>query len=134
MLFIIIFQACTDGASDFGAYFGIDASSTESLERGYLQVAKVCGLEPHVDAVKQWLSNISESWALILDNADDPRLDISPYFPVGNRGIILITTRNPDCQIHATVGSYELDAMEADEAVTLIRRTIGVRDQSDKSI
>lgn len=87
-----------------------------------------------MDAVKQWLSNISESWALILDNADDPRLDISPYFPVGNRGIILITTRNPDCQIHATVGSYELGAMEADEAVTLILRTIGVRDQSDKSI
>ena len=87
-----------------------------------------------MDAVKQWLSNISESWALILDNADDPRLDISPYFPVGNRGIILITTRNPDCQIHATVLAYELGAMEADEAVTLILRTIGVRDQSDKSI
>lgn len=87
-----------------------------------------------MDAVKRWLSNIPESWALILDNADDPSLDISSYFPIGNRGIVLITTRNPDCQIDATVGSYELRAMEPDEAVTLILKTIGVRGQSDKSI
>lgn len=87
-----------------------------------------------MDAVKRWLSNISESWALILDNADDPRLDISPYFPVGNRGIVLITTRNPNCQIYATVGSYELGAMEPDEAVTLILKTTEISDQSDKSI
>ncbi len=87
-----------------------------------------------MDAVKRWLSNTSESWALILDNADDPHLDISPYFPVGNRGIVLITTRNPECQIHATVGSYELGAMEPDEAATLILKTTEVSDQSDKSI
>ena len=87
-----------------------------------------------MDAVKRWLSNTSESWALILDNADDPHLDISPYFPVGNRGIVLITTRNPECQIHATVGSYELGAMEPDEAVTLILKTTEVSDQLDKSI
>ncbi|KAK3170216.1 hypothetical protein OEA41_009602 [Lepraria neglecta] len=99
-----------------------------------MAVAKVCGLEPHVDAVKRWLSNTSEPWALILDNADDPRLDISPYFPVGNRGIVLITTRNPDCRIYATVGSYELGAMEPDDAVSLILKTTGVRKQLDKSI
>lgn len=29
-----------------------------------------------MDAVKRWVSSISESWALILDHADDPRLDI----------------------------------------------------------
>ena len=55
----------------------MDASSAESLERGYLQVAKVCGLEANVAVAQRWLSNISEPWALILDNADDPRLDIS---------------------------------------------------------
>ena len=65
---------------------------------------------------------------------DDPHLDISPYFPVGNRGIVLITTQNPECQIHATVGSYELGAMEPDEAVTLIPKTTEVSDQLDKSI
>jgi hypothetical protein len=112
----------------------VDASSAESLERGYLQVAEICGLESQVSVVQRWLSNISEPWALILDNADDPRLDISPYFPVGNRGVVLITTRNPECKVHATVGSYELDAMATGEAVTLLLKTAGTNDVSNRSM
>jgi len=112
----------------------VDASSAESLERGYLQVAEICGLESQVSVVQRWLSNISEPWALILDNADDPRLDISSYFPVGNRGVVLITTRNPGCKVHATVGSYELGAMATGEAVTLLLKTAGTDDVSNRSM
>ena len=112
----------------------MDASSTESLERGYLEIAKICGLEARMAVVQRWLSNVSESWALILDNADDPRLDLSPYFPVGNRGVILMTSRNPECTVHSTVGSYELGAMGVDEAVTLMLKTVGIRDRSSRSM
>ena len=84
--------------------------------------------------VQRWLSNVPESWALILDNADDPRLDLSPYFPVGNRGVILMTSRNPECTVHSTVGSYELGAMGVDEAVTLMLKTAGIRDRSSQSM
>ena len=97
-----------------------------NIERSFLHIAKNCGLDNDLDSVKRWLSNIPESWALIFDNADDPSLDISRFFPVGNRGVILITTRNPDCKINATVGSSELGRMETDEAVTLILRTSDV--------
>ena len=97
-----------------------------NIERSFLHIAKNCGLDNDLDSVKRWLSNIPESWALIFDNADDPSLEISRFFPVGNRGVILITTRNPDCKIHATVGSSELGRMETDEAVTLILRTSDV--------
>ena len=69
---------------------------------------------------------------LILDNADDPDLDISQYFPVGDRGTILITTRNPDCKIHATAGSYELGQMETEDAITLILKTTGTQNLLDK--
>ncbi|KAL8797994.1 MAG: hypothetical protein Q9200_007836, partial [Gallowayella weberi] len=93
-------------------------------------MAEVCGLEARMSVVQRWLSNTSEPWALILDNADDPRLDISSYFPVGNRGVVLITTRNPDCKLYSTVGSYELGAMGTDEAVTLLLRTAGTDDVS----
>ena len=94
-----------------------------NIERSFLHIAKNCGLDNDLDSVKRWLSNIPESWALIFDNADDPSLDISRFFPVGNRGVILITTRNPGCKFHATVGSSELGRMETDEAITLILRT-----------
>ncbi|KAL9024099.1 MAG: hypothetical protein Q9196_006760 [Gyalolechia fulgens] len=130
-------QVCLKFAEDhrekFWGIFWMDASSTESLERGYLHVAKVCGLASDIDVVRRWLTNISEPWALILDNADDPRLDISSFFPAGNRGVVLVTTRNPDCRIHATVGSYELGAMTTDDAVTLILKASGSLDPSDRS-
>jgi GTP-binding protein EngB required for normal cell division len=70
---------------------------------------------------------------LILDNADDPDLDISQYFPVGNRGIILITSRNLDCKFHATVGVCELGRMEEEEAITLMLKTAGYEDLFDEA-
>ncbi|KAL8856809.1 MAG: hypothetical protein Q9178_006646 [Gyalolechia marmorata] len=130
-------QVCLKFAQDhreeFWGIFWLDASSAESLERGYLQIAEACGLEARAPIVKRWLSDLPEPWALILDNADDPRLDISPYFPVGNRGVILITTRNPGCKVHSTVGSYELGAMTTEEAVTLLLKTAGIDDLSNQS-
>ncbi|KAL6714664.1 hypothetical protein ACLMJK_008089 [Lecanora helva] len=122
-----------DHREEFWGVFWVDASSAESLERGYLQIANTCGLEARVDIARRWLSNVSKSWALILDNADDPRLDLSKFLPVGNRGVILITSRNPECMVYATVGSYELGAMNVDEAVTLMLKTAGIRDLSSQS-
>ena len=72
---------------------------------------------------KRYLTNSPEPWLLILDNADDPSLDISQYFPVGNRGSIIVTSRNPECRCHATVGSRELREMESDEAINLLLRS-----------
>ena len=76
-----------------------------------------------MDDFKRYLTNSLEPWLLILDNADDPSLDISQYFPVGNRGSIIVTSRNPECRCHATVGSRELREMESDEAVKLLLRS-----------
>jgi hypothetical protein len=46
---------------------------------------------------------------------------------------ILITTRNPECKIHATAGWCELVQMETEEAVTLMLKTTGVGNLSDES-
>ena len=72
---------------------------------------------------KRYLTNSPKPWLLILDNADDPLLDISLFFPVGNRGTVIITSRNPECNCHATVGSIRLSGMESDEAITLLLRS-----------
>jgi hypothetical protein len=55
-------------------------------------------------------------------------MDVSEFFLAGNRGLILVTTRNPNCRIHATVGSYEFGEMDLEEAVTLFLRAAGVED------
>jgi len=105
-----------------------------TIQQGFRDIAQRCGLDTKPDVVKRWLSNIPHDWLLIIDNADDPKMDISTIFPAGNRGSILVTTRNPHCTIHATVGSHELGEMGLDEGVKLFLRAANVEDASSQLI
>jgi len=96
-----------------------------------VEITKICGREADFTAAKRWLTNLEEPWLLIIDNADDPRMDVSRYFPPGDRGTILLTTRNPDCKFHATSGSFELREMELEDAITLLLRTTEAEDVFD---
>ena len=71
-----------------------------------------------------WLSNLGEGWLLIIDNADDTSIDLEQYFPKGNRGCVLITTRNPAHKIHGNVGPgyFAFQEMEGDDANALLLR------------
>ena len=105
-----------------------------TIQQGFRDIAQRCGLDAEPDVVKRWLSNIPHDWLLIIDNADDPKMDISTIFPVGNRGSILVTTRNPHCTIHATVGSHELGKMGLDEGVKLFLRAANMNDASSELV
>jgi hypothetical protein len=70
--------------------------------------------------MKRWLLNVSDQWLLILDNADDITLNLLNYFPSGDRGIIIITSRNPECRMHVTVGFEELNKMDFKDIITLL--------------
>jgi hypothetical protein len=72
--------------------------------------------------VRKWLGG-RDHWLLIIDNADDPNMDISRFFPSGSRGTILITTRNPDLQKFASVGISKIDELCDDDAVELLLKT-----------
>ena len=84
-----------------------------------------------MDDFKRWLVNSVDDWLMIIDNADDPSLDVSQFFPAGNRGSIIITTRNPDCRIHATVGSSEIGQLHQEEAVNLLMKASDVAETDD---
>ena len=116
----------------FWGIFWIDASNYITAQQGFLEISRTCGVGEDPKAVRLWLSNIQDPWLLIIDNADDPSLDVSDFFPTGNRGSILLTTRNPDCKIHSTVGSCELGQLNMDEAVTLLLKAAGAEDTADE--
>ena len=82
-------------------------------------------MEPTQSAGKHWLSNCEETWLLIINNADDPGLDLLSLFPEGDRGRILVTTRNPDFRIHGTAGSTEFKGLKQEEAFVLLLRAAG---------
>ena len=62
---------------------------------------------------------------MIIDNADDPSLDVSQFFPVCDRGAIIITTRNPDFRQHAfpSSNSYHVDQMGMEDGSSLLLKT-----------
>ena len=109
----------------FWGIFWVDASSSESAKQSFADIAVRGGRERSFEAGKLWLSNSIDGWLLIIDNADDISLDISNYFPPGNRGCILITSRNPNCRMYANMGFYELNAMGREDGITLLLLAAG---------
>jgi tetratricopeptide (TPR) repeat protein len=114
----------------FWVIFWIDCSTNHTIEQGFLKIAQTCKIKEEIESIQTWLANSPEQWLLIFDNADDPLIDISRYFPTGSRGTILVTTRNPDCKVHETVGSYEFAGMGVEDAVALLLKLVGTDDAS----
>jgi hypothetical protein len=111
-----------ENRESFWGVFWVDASTEERVKQTYSQISKLADLEPNENAVMHWLSNLEEHWLLIIDNADDPGLRIEKYFPRGNRGHILITTRNPAVKVHGNVGPgfFEFHGLDFKEANDLL--------------
>jgi hypothetical protein len=93
------------GASYWGVFW-IDASNEENVESGFASVGQQVGKGANFAAGMHWLLRCTKPWLLILDNADDPEMDISRYFPARGNGHILITTRNPGVIEHATAAIF----------------------------
>ena len=81
----------------FWGIFWIDARSEISIATGLKKIAQQLDLDDSPDSAVSWLQDTSHSWLLILDNADEPSINLSPYLPAGVNGSILITSRLPDC-------------------------------------
>ena len=84
-------------------------------------MGKVCGANAETfERVKTWLASTPHSWLLIIDNADDPKIDYATYFPSGSRGNIILTTRNPQRRELAPLCSEDLDHLDRQDAKSLL--------------
>ena len=117
----------------FWGVFWVDATSEDTAEASFRGIAKILQTEASSDAVKEYLSTSEEEWLLVIDNVDDPDLDVSNYFPPGNRGNILITSRNPETCAHAPAldAHHEVDKMELEDAISLILK-VSRQDPADQ--
>ena len=118
----------------FWGIFWVDASSCETAESTMAQLGRLGGLGESCDAGMHWLTGLENPWLLVIDSADDPLIDYSKFFPAGERGHILLTTRNTECKIHATAGSYEFNAMDEEDAINLLLKAAQVDNINDLSI
>ncbi|WEW55764.1 hypothetical protein PRK78_001197 [Emydomyces testavorans] len=115
-----------DLRESFWGVFWIDATSTETARQSFAKIGKLGGQEETQDSGKHWLSHLDEPWLLIINNADDPNLDLHSLFPEGERGCILVTSKNPNSCIYATVGSTEFAGLKEDDAVALLLKAADI--------
>ena len=104
--------------------FWVDASSVESITisfRGISSISASC-LDDSVESVLQWMSCIQEEWLIVFDNADDlPVHVLERCIPSGNRGNILITSRNRSMgRVISFENIIEINEMEEADAITLL--------------
>ncbi|KAL4797414.1 hypothetical protein BDV19DRAFT_387222 [Aspergillus venezuelensis] len=115
----------TEFCNNYWGIFTIDASTHERAKQSYAEIAKFGKLEPNHNTAMHWLSSRSARWLLFLDNADDPLMELHDHFPKGDRGHIIITTRNPDHRVYGNVGPgfFEFQGLEESESSTLLLRS-----------
>ena len=113
--------------SSFWGILWIDASSQDTARQAFLNIGRLCGIDSgNPEQVRIWLATSHYSWLLIIDNADNPDLDYAAYFPSGNRGNIILTTRNPQCRDHATLSFEDMNHLDLQDAKTLLFKSAAI--------
>lgn len=72
--------------------------------------------------VKSFIENYTGRWLLIFDNYDIPEGKIREFFPKGNHGSIVVTTRNREVETETGGDSLHVESMEVAEAVELLEK------------
>jgi tetratricopeptide (TPR) repeat protein len=113
--------------TSFWGVFWVDVSTETLAESGFLDIAGRLQVPVKtLEEARQALANVKERWLLILDNADDPKVDYQRYFPTGSRGVVMLTSRNDEYCQYATEQVFALDGLSHDEARELLLRAAGV--------
>ncbi|OQV11358.1 NB-ARC domain-containing protein, partial [Cladophialophora immunda] len=107
--------------------FWIDVSTHSLAENGFLDVAHRLQISASTwEEGRQGLANIRQSWMMVLDNADDPNVDYQDYFPPGTSGVVVLTSRNAECEQYATAEYVALEGLPTAEATQLLLKAAGV--------
>ena len=99
----------------------VDASNSDTIEAGLKNIAVAKQTGNSWQEALIWLAGKHEDWLLLLDNADDPTINLNQWFPKCNYGNIIITTRNHSARIHGA--HSEVSNMEESDAMALLLRS-----------
>jgi hypothetical protein len=117
---------CPDSERFWGVFW-VDVGNPSTAERDFISIAETLGRTIHYvpDALKL-LAATKHTWLLILDNADDPKLDYAQYLPSGNHGSVIITSRNPGCKRFSPDAFEALEGLEDKDSKELLLKAAGV--------
>jgi hypothetical protein len=115
----------------FTDVFLIDATNAETIAVSLKDIAFAKGAGNSKDDALHWLSWYQSEWLLLLDNADDPAVNLHDCFPHCPHGNILITSRNRDARRYAPLSNYEVYGMDAKDAKDLLLNVVGISSTYD---
>ena len=86
-----------------------------------MDIAEACDVrDKSYEGARLWLQEVPHSWLLVLDNADDPKLDYAFYLPAASKGHVLITSRVPETADLQTAGMDFYESLSETTAVELL--------------
>jgi len=109
----------------FRTVFFVDGSSKGSFQRDLVRYVRSLGTahsQKTFDASMAFLAQpINGERLLVIDNVDDPTVDLAPLLPRWSNGAVIVTSRSSS---RGQLGLYhlELDVMSLDESVELLVR------------
>ncbi|KAJ7060491.1 P-loop containing nucleoside triphosphate hydrolase protein, partial [Mycena amicta] len=124
----IALKFIADSGSRFTDQIKINASSAETIEAGYRQLAIAKKLGDTMEAAQTWLKANQQEWLVLFDNAAKRDLNLGQYLPKYQHGNILITSRNPDLGIHtgSPRKAIKISDLTVDDASVLLLNRAGV--------
>jgi hypothetical protein len=95
--------------------------------------AQASGVKPSTESVFEWFSAIEHEWLLVFDNADGDPDEVAQYFSPGNRGNVLLMSRNLSMRRNVPPeASAEVDKMEEEDAISLLLNAAFLDSSSDE--
>ncbi|KAF8975277.1 hypothetical protein BDQ17DRAFT_1268110, partial [Cyathus striatus] len=123
----------------FSYIFWIDSTSEDTVIQSLKEIYKktaspgtqVSSFNPAV--VLNQISSLKSQWLLIFDNADDSPELVENFLPPGNKGNILITSRNPKLK-RVTTHQNSMEVVEMNEmaAIELLLKASGHSEKDRK--
>ncbi|KAL5321236.1 hypothetical protein ACEPPN_012050 [Leptodophora sp. 'Broadleaf-Isolate-01'] len=115
----------------FWGIFWVDVDKPSTAERDFIAITKQLGHSiKTIHEGLQVLATTERSWLLILDNADDPDFDYQVYFPSGNRGAVLMTSRVAECRRYSQDAFEALEGLEEQDSKELLLKAAEVAPKS----
>jgi hypothetical protein len=111
--------------------FWADVGSQATTKNGFLAIAKALGSSAEsVEESLQALATIKERWLLILDNADDPSFDYTRCIPSGVTGMVMTTSRIPQCSRYSTLPAEALEGLDIEHSTQLLLKAASVLEEA----
>ncbi|PFH44942.1 hypothetical protein AMATHDRAFT_184845 [Amanita thiersii Skay4041] len=115
--------------------FWVDATSEDTIIFSLKAIAQNNALfagesRPSIHQILQTISKMTETWFMIYDNADGPPSVIQKHLPKGNKGNIIITSRNGALMRLTSNCGTQVIQMKLDEARLLLARAAGLDETS----